>query len=516
MSQYRLIFTNIGLTKKQNAELNNNYIQIAKFAVGSGVITNLNPNMTGLLFEEYRADINNVDTKNGTTIFDLIIPSEIGGFWIKEVALFDIDGDCICIGTVPITYKVNQDEGSSKAVHIKVSTTSTNTENIVFNTDNSLVYVTVNYVNSHIEDKDNPHNVTKAQIGLGNVANLAPKDLPLSDADINALALKANSIDVNNSLALKLNYTDVKNSLTATDTNKPLSAAQGKILKGYIDQINTLLLSDTSNLDTLQEIVDFIELNRATLDTLGISNIAGLQTALNTKLNASAYTAADVLSKIKSVDGSGSGLDADSLDGYQAATTSSPNTVAVRDSAGDINARIFKSEYDTTNPSIGFIMTQVDIASNNYIRPSTPAQVVAALGAVTTASAQALHATDPLRISGNTLYLYKGSGAYDYVTLPDQITASSNADNGYIKFDNGLIIQWGVSTTSVNDSTSLNINFNIAFPNQCFVATCTPKSNIGTVYGPSMSVINKTTTYFTVYNSDNNPSKGQEWIAIGY
>ncbi|BAK73755.1 phage tail protein [Arcobacter sp. L] len=418
MSQYRLIFTNIGLTKKQNAELNNNYIQIAKFAVGSGVITNLNPNMTGLLFEEYRADINNVDTKNGTTFFDLIIPSEIGGFWIKEVALFDIDGDCICIGTVPITYKVNQDEGSSKAVHIKVSTTSTNTENIVFNTDNSLVYATVSYVNSHKEDKSNPHNVTKAQIGLGNVANLAPKDLPLSDAAISALALKANSIDVNNSLALKLNYTDVKNSLTATDTNKPLSAAQGKILKGYIDQINTLLLSDTSNLDTLQEIVDFIELNRATLDTLGISNIAGLQTALNTKLNASAYTAADVLAKIKSVDGSGSGLDADTIDGCHSTVASTPNTVAVRDSAGDINARIFKSEYDTTNPSIGFIMTQVDTASNNYIRPSTPAQVVAALGAVTVASAQALHATDPLRISGNTLYLYKGSGAYDYVALP--------------------------------------------------------------------------------------------------
>jgi hypothetical protein len=46
-----------------------------------------------------------------------------------------------------------------------------------------------------------------------------------------------------------------------------------------------------------------------------ISNIDGLQTALDNKLNSSSYTASDVLTKIKTVDGSGSGLDADTLDG---------------------------------------------------------------------------------------------------------------------------------------------------------------------------------------------------------
>jgi hypothetical protein len=40
-----------------------------------------------------------------------------------------------------------------------------------------------------------------------------------------------------------------------------------------------------------------------------------LQTALDNKLNSSSYTASDVLTKIKTVDGSGSGLDADTLDG---------------------------------------------------------------------------------------------------------------------------------------------------------------------------------------------------------
>jgi len=47
-----------------------------------------------------------------------------------------------------------------------------------------------------------------------------------------------------------------------------------------------------------------------------IANVDGLQTALDSKLNSTSYTAADVLTKIKTVDGAGSGLDADLLDGY--------------------------------------------------------------------------------------------------------------------------------------------------------------------------------------------------------
>ena len=60
---------------------------------------------------------------------------------------------------------------------------------------------------------------------------------------------------------------------------------------------------------------------------------------------------------------------------YTIATASTANTVALRDSAGDINARLFRSEYDSTNASCNYFMTQVDTASNNYMRPSTPAQV---------------------------------------------------------------------------------------------------------------------------------------------
>jgi len=83
-------------------------------------------------------------------------------------------------------------------------------------------------------------------------------------------------------------HADVVNNVTSTAIDVPLSAAQGKVLKDLIDAINTLLTSDNTDLDSLQEIVDYIETNRTDLDSLGISNITGLQAALDLKQNTEA------------------------------------------------------------------------------------------------------------------------------------------------------------------------------------------------------------------------------------
>jgi len=88
---------------------------------------------------------------------------------------------------------------------------------------------------------------------------------------------------LNQRAALKLNITDLVNNLTSGATDRPLTAAQGQVLKGFIDNINTLIGSDETTLDTLQEIVDFIEINRSTLDNLSIAGVAGLQNALDAK-----------------------------------------------------------------------------------------------------------------------------------------------------------------------------------------------------------------------------------------
>jgi hypothetical protein len=89
-----------------------------------------------------------------------------------------------------------------------------------------------------------------------------------------------------------------------------LDGQQGSYYTGYTDTaIANLVDSSPATLDTLNELAGALgdDPNFATTVTNSIA----------TKLNSSAYTASDVLTKIKTVDGSGSGLDADTVDGIQ-------------------------------------------------------------------------------------------------------------------------------------------------------------------------------------------------------
>lgn len=74
------------------------------------------------------------------------------------------------------------------------------------------------------------------------------------------------------------------------------------------------------------------------------ANFTALNVEIGSKLNSSSYTALDVLSKLLTVDGTGSGLDADLLDGKNSATTNTANTVVLRDSSGDFSARHITAE----------------------------------------------------------------------------------------------------------------------------------------------------------------------------
>ena len=99
------------------------------------------------------------------------------------------------------------------------------------------------------------------------------------------LAKKSDTTYVDSELAEKIDLVAIVDDLTSTLADAPLSANQGRVLKELIDSINALLQSDDSNLDELQEIVDFIKLNRADLDSLSIASISGLQTALDGKVD---------------------------------------------------------------------------------------------------------------------------------------------------------------------------------------------------------------------------------------
>lgn len=119
----------------------------------------------------------------------------------------------------------------------------------------------------------------------------------------------------------KTEYTDlylqsIVDALDSHESKKVLSANQGRVLKEMIDQINAIIASDDLDLDTLQEVVNFIKKNRDILSKLKIDNIIGLPEALDALVPKQWWLSEKFADRIKEVDGTGSGIDADLLDGY--------------------------------------------------------------------------------------------------------------------------------------------------------------------------------------------------------
>lgn len=158
----------------------------------------------------------------------------------------------------------------------------------------------------HIDDKDNPHEVTKEQLGLGNVDNTSDNDKPVSSAQqsaidasisnhnnsdlshndirtlistlttrLNTLAdsddetldqlseivsyIKNNKDLIDSITTSKVNVSDIVDNLTSTDSNKPLAANQGKILRELISDLENSITGGTGSsnyTDEDKEIVD--------------------------------------------------------------------------------------------------------------------------------------------------------------------------------------------------------------------------------------------------------------------
>jgi len=95
----------------------------------------------------------------------------------------------------------------------------------------------------HMNNLNNPHGVTKLQIGLGNVDNTADADKPISAATQTALNNKVDLSTYTVEIGLKVNYTDIKDNLDTVDPLVPLSANQGTVLDAKIRTLDTKMQS---------------------------------------------------------------------------------------------------------------------------------------------------------------------------------------------------------------------------------------------------------------------------------
>jgi len=100
------------------------------------------------------------------------------------------------------------------------------------------------------------------------------------------------------------------------------------------------------------------------------------------------------------------------------------NTTVERNASGDINVRLVRSEYSTTNSTCTYFMTQINQTDNNYVRPSTVAQVKTALG-ITTAQSSFLRSDTADTASGDITF-NGGAGAVTIGANGDIRSSSNN------------------------------------------------------------------------------------------
>lgn len=158
MSYYTKI-TRAGLSAITSAMANNTKVPITYMAFGDGhgVVPEPDENSSSLINEVFRVGVNKVEkhAKNDNwLVCEAIIPSAVGGFNIREVALFDNTGTTmLAVASYPPTYKPSIEEGAAKIQTIRIVLQVDNVGNFELVIDPDVVLATVEYVNQELEKK---------------------------------------------------------------------------------------------------------------------------------------------------------------------------------------------------------------------------------------------------------------------------------------------------------------------------------------------------------------------------
>ncbi|HBK2603924.1 TPA: tail fiber protein, partial [Escherichia coli] len=158
-TKFYTLLTDIGAAKLASAAALGVPLKITHMAVGDGggALPTPDAKLTALVNEKRRAALNMlyIDPQNSSQIIaEQVIPENEGGWWIREVGLFDESGALIAVGNCPESYKPQLAEGSGRTQTVRMVLITSSTDNITLKIDPAVVLATRKYVDDKISEHE--------------------------------------------------------------------------------------------------------------------------------------------------------------------------------------------------------------------------------------------------------------------------------------------------------------------------------------------------------------------------
>ncbi|EOO9384662.1 phage tail protein [Escherichia coli] len=257
--KFKTIITDTGAKKlAQAAAPDGNPVRLTHMAVGDGGGTLPTPDskQTRLVHEVWRHTVNRVildATHQNRIIAELVIPPETGGFWIREIGVFDEHGDLIAVGNTAESYKPTVAEGSGRAQTFRTILTISSTATVALTVDNTMVMATVDYVNDKLKEHEQSRRHPDASLTAKGFVQLSSATNSTSEAlAATPKAVKA-AYDMANGKYTAQDATTAQKGIvqlsSATNSTSETLAATPKAVKAANDNAEKRLQKDQNGAD---------------------------------------------------------------------------------------------------------------------------------------------------------------------------------------------------------------------------------------------------------------------------
>ncbi|EEC9687853.1 TPA: phage tail protein, partial [Escherichia coli] len=246
--KFKTVITDTGAKKlAQAAAPDGKPVRLTHMAVGDGGGTLPTPDskQTRLVHEVWRHTVNRVildATHQNRIIAELVIPPETGGFWIREIGVFDEHGDLIAVGNTAESYKPTVAEGSGRAQTFRTILTVSSTATVALTVDNTMVMATVDYVDDKLKEHEQSRRHPDASLTAKGFVQLSSATNSVSETQAaTPKAVKA-AYDLANSKYTAQDASTTRKGLvqlsSATNSTSETLAATSKAVKAVMDETN--------------------------------------------------------------------------------------------------------------------------------------------------------------------------------------------------------------------------------------------------------------------------------------